>query len=266
MERYIKYLEKQELAAGTKKKYIRDIRQLLKYLKEKDLDLGNNTLIEYKDYMLERLKANTVNTKIISINKYLEFIDKKELQLKQVKIQQKHNLENVMTENDFKRILRQAKAKGTDRDVIMLNSLYYTGLRVSELKYLTVDALKCGYITVSNKGKIRNVPIAKVLEKDLKAYVKKNNIKQGAIIKSSNGKPLSRTMIFRRIKYLGGQARINLNKVYPHSIRHLFAKQWLKANGNNYLQLADILGHSSLETTRIYSKLSIDEMKATINF
>ena len=263
---YEKDLQKQELAPTTIKKYLRELNNLIKYLDANNLKLDKDSLIDYKDKLEDEYKPNTVNNKIIILNKYLTYKGLDSLKLKQVKQQVNHNTDNVMTDTDFTRILRQAEQKGTSRDTVMLLSLYYTGLRVSELEFLTVESVKKGYITVKNKGKIRKVPIAKKLDKELKAYVKEQGIEKGAIILNKNNEPLSRNYIFKRLKWLGGQARVKKSKVYPHSIRHLFAKQWLKANGDNYLQLADILGHSSLETTRIYSRMNTDEMRDTINF
>lgn len=263
---YEKDLQKQELAPTTIKKYLRELNNLIKYLDANNLKLDKDSLIDYKDKLEDEYKPNTVNNKIIILNKYLTYQGLDSLKLKQVKQQVNHNTDNVMTDTDFNRILRQAEQKGTSRDTVMLLSLYYTGLRVSELEFLTVESVKKGYITVKNKGKIRKVPIAKKLDKELKAYVKEQGIEKGAIILNKNNEPLSRNYIFKRLKWLGGQARVKKSKVYPHSIRHLFAKQWLKANGDNYLQLADILGHSSLETTRIYSRMNTDEMRDTINF
>lgn len=263
---YEKELQKQELASNTIKKYLRELNNLIKYLDANNLKLDKDSLIDYKDKLEDEYKPNTVNNKIIILNKYLAYQGLDSFKLKQVKQQVNHNTDNVMTDTDFNRILRQAEQKGTSRDKVMLLSLYYTGLRVSELESLTVESVKKGYITVKNKGKIRKVPIAKKLDKELKAYVKEQGIEKGAIILNKNNEPLSRNYIFKRLKYLGGQARVKKSRVYPHSIRHLFAKQWLKANGDNYLQLADILGHSSLETTRIYSRMNTDEMRDTINF
>lgn len=261
---YEQELLNQELAPNTIKKYVENVRQLEKYIQGKGLTKAN--LISFKDDLTEQYKTNTINNKIVTINKYLDYLGLEDLKLKQVRQQSQSNLDNVMNENEFERVLRQARQKGIPRDEIMLLSLYYTGLRVSELQFLTVEALRKGHITVNNKGKIRKVPISNKLRKTLREYAKDEGLEKGNIIINKEGQPLSRQYIFTRMKWLGGQARVKKAKVYPHSIRHLFAKQWLKTNGNNYLQLADILGHSSLETTRIYSKMSVDEMKETITF
>lgn len=266
LEEYKQELIEDELAPSTIKQYISTLRQLNKFLEVNNYRLDKKGLIEYKDLLEAKYKPNTINTKIIIVNKYLEDIGQAELQLKQIRVQNNHNLDTVLSENDYSRILRQAEQKGTSRDYVMLQAFYYTGLRVSELEFLTVEALRKGYIVVNNKGKIRRVPIANRLKKILNDYIQEEGIDQGSIIRNREGEALSRSYVFKRVKYLAGQARVKKSKAYPHSIRHLFAKQWLKSNGNNYLQLADILGHSSLETTRIYSRMNIDEARKTIDF
>lgn len=262
LDQYKEYLKDQELSSNTINKYLKDIKQFEEF--KQDQEYTKDLIIDYKKELAKKYKTSTVNNKIIIINKYLKWLDLEDLTVKQVKEQNKGSLDNVLTQTDFNRIYRQAESKGTDRDKIMLNALLFTGLRVSELDFLTVEALKAGSITVNNKGKIRQVPITNQLSKQLKAYIKANNIETGPIILNNQGKPLSRNYVFKRLKWLGGQARVKKDKVYPHSIRHLFAKNWLAKNKNNVLQLADILGHSSLETTRIYTKLNTDELRATM--
>lgn len=263
-ERITAYKDKlieDELSNNTISKYIRDAQAFENWLNGRDLT--KTLTIQYKEQLKEKFKTSTVNNKIITLNKYLKFNDRAEETVKNIKVQATE-LDEVMSQNDYERIYRQAREKGTTRDLIMLDALYETGLRVSELQFLTVEANKQGYITVNNKGKIRNVPITKTLKKRLDQYIKEQGITTGTIILNPSGEPLSRYTVFNRLKWLGGQARVKKTKVYPHSIRHLFAKNWLARNGNNVLQLADILGHSSLETTRIYTKLDINETRATM--
>lgn len=262
LNNYKKELINQELQPNTIKKYINDIKAFESFRGNKDY--SKDLIINYKDELLEKYKTSTVNNKIVILNKYLKFIDKDNLTVKVVKVQRGNELENVLTQKDFERIYRQAEQKGTQRDITTLDILYSMGVRVSEVEFVTVEAVKKGYSTIDNKGKIRRVPITKALQKKLKKYCKDNNIETGSIILNRNGKPLSRYYIYKRLKYLGGQARVKKSKVYPHSIRHLFAKNWLAKNKNNVLQLADILGHESLDTTRIYTRLNISELRATM--
>lgn len=260
---YERELENRELAKNTIKKYLKDVTDFLKYVG--DQEVTQEKLIEYKGQLLEKFKTNTVNTKITIINNYLSFKDM-DISVKHERTQRSTTLDNILSETDYNRLIRMSETKGNTRARITMLSLYYTGLRVSELEFLTVAAVKKGYIDINNKGKYRRVPINKKLSKELKKFIKDEGITKGSIIINKSGDPLSRSYIFKELKYIGGQARVKKAKVYPHSFRHLFAKQWLKHNNNNVLVLADILGHSSLETTRIYTTLSTNEQRDTINF
>lgn len=269
LDEYKNKLEDEELSKNTISKYLREAKRLEKYLEDKPEN--KKTLINYLNYLKNKgYTDSTINNKIISINKYIKFIfddpeNKKGLTLKAVRTQSKE-LPEAINQNEFDRIMRQAKQKGTARDVLMLKIFLNTGIRVSELKFFTVEALKDKFITAENKGKKRIVPIPLPLIKESKEYAKDKDIRKGSIILNRQGKPLSRSYIFKRLKWLGGQARVKKTKVYPHSIRHLFAKNYLEDNKDDILRLSDILGHSSLETTRIYTKLDTDELRKTIKY
>lgn len=260
---YKEELDNRELAEGTKKLYLRNVKDFLNFVG--DREVSQSLLIEYKQEMLKKFKTSTVNTKIVIINNFLDFKDK-DISVKQERVQRSNILDNVLSETDFNRLIRMAETKNKPRERLVMLIFYYTGIRVSELPFLTVEAVKKGYIDIENKGKHRRVPINNKLKKELRKYIKENNITNGSIIVNKNGEPLSRGYIFKELKWIGGQARVKKAKVYPHSFRHLFAKQWLKHNNNNVLALADILGHSSLETTRIYTTLSTNEQRDTISF
>lgn len=263
IEAYKQELEHRELATGTKKLYLRAIKDFLEYADGKEIT--KSLLIDYKKELLKQYATSTANTKITIINNYLDFKEK-DLSVKQEKVQRNNIMDNVLTETDFNRLIRIAKRRGKERERVTMLILYYTGIRISELENVTVEALKNGYIDIENKGKHRRVPIANKLKKILRKYIKDEGIEKGSIIVNRKGDPLSRGYIFKQLKWIGGQARVKKNKVYPHSFRHLFAKQWLRHNNNNVLELANLLGHSSLETTRIYTALSTDEQRETINF
>lgn len=269
----------EELTQGTIKTYLREAERLESFLEDRGLDLNHvledktpeskkdvrTSILEYVDEIKRDYKNSTASNKIVKINKYLRFLNLDGMTTKNIRVQN-NAISESMTQTDFNRIMRQAKEKGTARDQLMLYVFYQSGIRVSELEFFTVESLKQGYMHVFNKGKYRDVPITKSLAKEAREYIKTQGIKSGAILLSREGNPLHRSTVFRRIKYLGGQARIKKTKAHPHSIRHLFAKEWLKHNNNNVLQLADILGHESLETTRRYTSLSVDEARKTIRF
>lgn len=260
---YEKELYRRELSPNTITKYLKDTNDFLKYAA--DQEVTQELLIEYKKELLSKFKINTVNTKITIINNFLKF-QGKNISVKQERTQKSNVLDDVLSEKDFERLIRMADTKGNRRARVTMLSLYHTGVRVSELKYLTTEALQRGYMDINNKGKHRRVPINKKLTKELRSYIKDEGIAEGYIIKNARGKSLSRSYIYKEMKYLGGQARVKLSKVYPHSIRHLFAKRYLKHNNNNALALADILGHSSVDTTRVYSTLSTKEQSETMDF
>lgn len=263
IKKYERELKNRELAESTIEMYLRAVRDLLDYAAGQELT--HDLLIDYKKVMMEKYKTSTLNNKITMINNFLDFIGK-EMSLKQERTQRSNVLDDVLNQNEYERIRDMATRRGKHRTRAVIQILYYTGVRVSEIKFITVEALKRGYIDIDNKGKHRRVAISKTLESELKEFIKSEGITEGQIIRNSRGEPLSRSQIFRGLKWVGGQARIKKDKVYPHSFRHLFAKQWLANNGDNVLGLADILGHSSIETTRIYTTLSTDEQRDTINF
>lgn len=262
IKEYKKELENRELAKSTITKYLKDVSDFLKYVG--DEELTQEKLISYKKELIDKHKVNTVNTKITIINNYLAFNDKN-ISVKHERVQTSNTLDNVLSQKDFNRIVRMANRKDNERARVTLLSLYHTGLRVSELKFITVAAVNRGRIDINNKGKHRTVGINKELTKILKKYIKDNKLISGPIILNNNGDSLSRNYIYKEMKYLGGQARVKLSKVYPHSIRHLFAKRYLKDNNNDMTALANILGHSSLDTTRIYGTLSTKEQAATMD-
>lgn len=271
---YEQELRHRELTKNTKASYLRAVKDLLKYAGSEEIN--KDLLINYKEELLKKYKTSTVNTKITIINNFLDF-KATDLSIKQESIQSSTSLDNVLTEEEFQRLLnfttnyaerpsanRRKSRENIKRTRAIMLVLRYTGIRVSELEYLTVEAVRNKEIDVYNKGKHRKVAISKSLEKELKQYIKETNIKSGAIITNRNGDPLSRSYIFKDLKFLGGQARIKKDKIYPHSFRHLFAKEYIKNSNNNPLNLAKILGHSSLETTRLYTEATTDELRDTM--
>ena len=258
-----------ELAENTIDKYEVNIKEFLEFMKGKEASKDN--VIAYKDYLRSDKVNNgkgyalsTVNNKLISVNKYLEYMNMSDMRVSILKTQNR-TLSDGLTDTDFERIRRMSVTKEKPQDTLILDMLRYTGIRISELQYFTVEAVKKGYMYIENKGKFRNVPIIKSLSKQALKYAKENGITTGSIILGRNNKPIHRNTVFKRLKWLSGQARVKKSKVYAHAIRHLFAKEWLKKNNNNILALADILGHESLETTRIYTRMNLNELRETMN-
>lgn len=263
---FIEQCKNEELSEKTLTKYNRDINEFIQTanIKTKE-DITKDKLIEYKDNLINKSKTSTVNNKIIIINKFLTFLfNNKDYNLKQIKTQNKFEVDNILSKTDYDRLLKWAIKLNKMVMYYLMRTLAGTGIRISELKYITVEAVKKGKTEIYNKGKKRPVYIKETLQKDLKRYCKDKGIDKGIIFKSRSGNPLDNAYIYKEIQYIAGQARVNKKKAHPHSFRHLFAKEYLNAGGN-YLNLADILGHSSTDTTRIYSVKDANENRADLN-
>jgi len=265
LREFIQEMRLNELTERTVKKYNADINQFIGEAKISTLDqLKKEKLIEYKAILQEKYKTASTNNKITIINKFLDWLDLGELKLKQIKQQKKTSLEDVISETDYKRLLRIAERLGKIKILYIMKTLAGTGIRIDELQYITLEAIKKGYCQVENKGKIRDIIISKNLSKELKGYCKEQGINEGMIFASKYNKPLDKAYIWRELKYISGQARVKKDKVHAHSFRHLFAKTYLR-DGGNITHLADLLGHSSLDTTRIYTMQSKDEHRAILD-
>ena len=263
---FIEQCKNEELSEKTLTKYNRDINEFIQTanIKTKE-DITKDKLIEYKDNLINKSKTSTVNNKIIIINKFLTFLfNNKDYNLKQIKTQNKFEVDNILSKTDYDRLLKWAIKLNKMVMYYLMRTLAGTGIRISELQYITVEAVKKGKTEIYNKGKKRPVYIKETLQKDLKRYCKDKGIDKGIIFKSRSGNPLDNAYIYKEIQYIAGQARVNKKKAHPHSFRHLFAKEYLNAGGN-YLNLADILGHSSTDTTRIYSVKDANENRADLN-
>ncbi len=204
-----------------------------------------------------KYKPRSINSYIVAVNKFLRWCGLEELKVKKLKMQQRNSIDNIISYNDYKRLLRFAR-KLEHHDIYMIMKIIATtGIRISELKFFTVEGIKSFYINVRNKGKDREIILTQELARELRKYCRENNITKGKIFE------LSDVVIWRKMKRIAGAARVNKSKVHAHSFRHLFAKEFM-SEYNNALELADILGHSSLETTRIYARTTNEEKRKKI--
>lgn len=235
---------------------------LFRFLPE-DVDITKLEILQVKEEVIKlNYSISTYNNYITIIDTFFKFCNSEELCLKKRKVQQKGSLIDVLEPNDYKRMVRWADKLNMQQCRLIMMVLASTGIRVAELKYFTVEAVKKGcFIEVTNKGKSRNVILTNALRKELKKYIRSNKIESGYIFRSKKyySRPAVDKTIWSDIKKVAGYAKVSLKKAHPHSFRHLFAITYL-ANGGTMADLADILGHSSLETTRIYGKTT-DEMK-----
>ena len=241
----------EERSVATIQKYIRDVKAFTAYVQNSAIT--KETVIAYKKYLQENYAVRSVNSMLASINSFFSFFGWNDLKVKSLKLQQQVFCpeEKELTKGEYTQLCRAAVRKHNKRLELILQTICGTGIRVSELQYITVEAVKNGEAVVSCKAKTRSVFIVKELKQKLLRYAAEQNIKSGMIFVTRTGKPISRTNIWREMKALCVEANVNPEKVFPHNLRHLFARVFYGIE-KDIAKLADILGHSSINTTRIY--------------
>ena len=248
----------QEYASSTLIQYKSNVQKFIDWLPD-DEDITKDTMLRYKMHLGEVAgSTNSINVWIVEVNKFLKWLDLKDLTIKKIKMQSKQSNEEILSIADYKRLLRLAKRQGEHQLYYIMKILAMTGIRVSELRFFKVENLKSNYINAFNKGKERTIIVRQDLMRELKRYAKEQGIKTGFLFPSTvvDGKMVNASTIWRRMKRIAGFARVKKNKVHAHSFRHLFAQVFLNTYSDNITELADILGHNSLETTRLYTKTS----------
>lgn len=252
------YLYEEERSENTIEKYMRDIRFFREWLQDRCVD--KSVVIEYKKELCKRYAVKSVNSILSSLNAFFVFMGWYDLKVKTLKIQRRifADKSKELSKAEYERLLAAAKDKKNERLYYLMQTIASTGLRVSEIKYVTVGAVNKGQAVINCKGKIRQIFLPKKLCQMLKEYIKSRNIKSGAVFVSKNGRPLDRSNIWKMLKDLCKFAGVNKDKVFPHNFRHLFARTFYSLQ-KDIVRLADILGHSSIETTRIYTIESGEE-------
>lgn len=246
------YLKNEEKSKNTIEKYIRDVKLFFAYVKS--VEITKEKVIAYKNKLIcDNYAIRSVNSMIASINSLFVFLGWLDLKAKNIKLQRQiyYPEEKELTKAEYIRLCRTAERKHNERLNLILQTICGTGIRVSELRFITVEAVKSNVAIVSIKGKTRSVFIVKELKKKLLRYAKNQNIKSGMIFVTRTGKAINRTNIWREMKSLCKDANVNPQKVFPHNLRHLFARVFYGIE-KDIAKLADILGHSSIDTTRIY--------------
>lgn len=241
----------EERSEMTIEKYIRDVKAFSVYTQ--NTAVTKEIVIAYKKHLQENYAVRSVNSMLASINSLFAFLGWHDLRVKSLKLQ--HQVfcpeDKELTKAEYTRLCRTAERKHNKRLNLILQTICGTGIRVSELQYITVEAIKQGEAVVNCKAKTRSVFIVKELKQKLLRYSAEQGIKSGMIFVTSTGKPISRTNIWREMKALCEEANVNPQKVFPHNLRHLFARVFYGIE-KDIAKLADILGHSSINTTRIY--------------
>ena len=247
---YKEYLISEERSPATIEKYIRDVAAFAEYVQMSEIT--KDAVLAYKRQIMQNYAARSVNSMLSSINSLFAFLRWHDLKVKTLKIQRQIfcSEKKELTKSEYARLCEAAE-KRSERLKLILQTICGTGIRVSELRYITVEAAKQGEAIVNCKAKTRVIFIVKELRKKLLRYAAEQGIKNGMIFITKTGKPISRTNIWREMKALCGEANVNPQKVFPHNLRHLFARVFYGIE-KDIAKLADILGHSSINTTRIY--------------
>ena len=246
------YLINEEKAAATINKYLHDVGEFQIWLGEQEL--CKTAVLAYKSYLCERYAPASVNAALSSLNSFFNFMEWYDLRVKNLKIQKQifASTDKELTKAEYDRLLQAAKQKKNERLYLLMQTICSTGIRVSEVRYITVEAVSRGIAEINCKGKRRQVFLPKQLCQILKQYIKEQKIKGGAVFVTKNGNPLDRSNIWSDMKKLCKAANVSEKKVFPHNLRHLFARTYYSLQ-KDIVRLADILGHSSVNTTRIYT-------------
>lgn len=255
LEKYRIYLYEQEKSGATIQKYMCDLKKLMEFAEGRELN--KLLVINYKDYLRneKEYKTSSINSFLVAINRFFDYMEWYELKVKTFKVQ----TETFMPENkelskkEYKRLVKVAMQKGKSRIGMIIQTICATGIRVSELSAITVLAVKRGMATVYNKGKERRILIPRDLQVRLLWYLRINGIKNGLVFQTVSGKAVDRTWIWREMKKLCEDSDVDREKVFPHNLRHLFARTFYSFY-KDIAKLSDMLGHSNIETTRIYLK------------
>lgn len=255
LKMYIQYLREQERSESTIKSYQRELMSFQLYLDERPIT--KDILLAYKAMLTAQYSPSTCNVTISALNSFLRYIDREDLFVKPLRIQKQifENQDKELSKKDYNKLVRAAIINGDERTALAIQTICATGIRVSELKYITTESLKNGQAHVYNKGKNRVIFIPKSLIQMLKKYVVNRNIASGPIFVTRNNKPLDRSNLWKSMKQLCSVAGVKSSKVYPHNLRHLFARTYHEQQ-KDIGRLADILGHSNINTTRIYTRES----------
>ena len=252
IQRYAGHLCDQERSAATIQKYVHDLTALSTFLDGRPMTKG--LLLEWKKGLIGRYAPASVNAMLAAVNRFLTFLGRNDLRLRPLKIQRALFLpaDKELTRAEYIRLVRAAQSRDNQRLALVLQTICATGIRVSELRFITAEAVQTGRAEVVNKGKRRAVFLPEKLRHLLKGYLRAQKITAGAVFLSRRGNPLDRSNIWRDMKALCQRAGVAPGKVFPHNLRHLFARTYY-ALEKDLSRLADILGHSNVTTTRIYT-------------
>lgn len=263
LKKYTEYLYQKELAEGTIDIYVREAQKLLAFLDGRQIT--KEEMIRYKRCLIKRkIGVSTRNLCIVAVNSYLKYMGCDDCRIKTERIQRRHSLSNILSGEDVRKMLFTARREGQEKYYYIIRTLSMTGMRIGELSCLTVEVLVRGKFTVENKGKAREIYLPDRLVQELQDYCSSRGIFSGTVFLGKQGKPIHRSSVNKAFVKLAKEAGVARERAYPHSFRHLFAITYMRQYGD-LTELADILGHSSLETTRIYTLTTVEEKRKRLN-
>jgi len=264
--RYEDYLRRREKSMATVKKYLCDLRKLMNYAGGKEI--SKEMVLAYKDKLLTQdgYRVSSINSYLAAANSFFEYMGWLDLKVKAYKLQKETFCpENkYLSTEEYYRLVKKAKEMGKIRLAMILQTICAMGIRVSELKAVTVEAVRNNSVTIYNKGKVRTVFFPDELRKELLYYIGRNGIRKGVVFRTASGKAVNRSNIWREMKSLCKKAGVDEAKVFPHNLRHLFATVFYEMK-KDIAKLADVLGHSNIETTRIYIRTTGKEHRKQLN-
>ena len=252
IDAYKNYLIEEEKCSVTIEKYIRDITAFVNWAEGNEITKA--LVLEYKSMLTQQYAPASVNSVLSSLNGYFNYIERYDLKVKNLKVQRQIfcQSEKELTKAEYERLLKAAKSKKNERLYLIMQTICATGIRVSELKYIYVNSVMTGQAQVRLKGKIRMIILPRELCQLLKKYIKEKHITSGSVFVTRKGQPVDRHSIWKSMKQLCESAGVSKDKVFPHNLRHLFARTYYSLQ-KDIVRLADILGHSNVNTTRIYT-------------
>ncbi|MBC5579995.1 tyrosine-type recombinase/integrase [Anaerofilum sp. BX8] len=265
LESFRDHLVREERSSKTVEKYVRDARAFYFFLPP-DKWLTKERVMDYKAHVTENYKTASANSMLVAVNRFLAFLGCGDCQVKLLKVQRANfrHAEKELSKEEYRRLLAAAQNKKNERLYLLMQTLCSTGLRVSEHRFVTAQALREGAVRVRSKGKERVVFLPPELIRQLRDYCARRRISAGPVFVTRTGRVLDRSNIWAEMKRLCLQARVAAQKVFPHNLRHLFALTYYRLK-KDIVRLADVLGHSSVETTRIYTATTGREEKRLVS-
>lgn len=266
LREFKEHLYEEEKSPATIQKYMCDLNKLAEFAGKQELT--KKKMIEFKEMLKQSgcYQLSSINSFLAAANRFLDFQGWYDLKVKMYRIQKEVFTpeHRDLTKEEYYRLVQAAKKKGKNRLALILETICATGIRVSELAEITVSGVRLGTAEIYCKGKARRVLIPGALQKKLLYYIRKKGIRHGAVFQTSGGKSIDRSNIWKEMKALCQEAKVHEKKVFPHNLRHLFAKSFYYIE-KDIAKLADMLGHSSIETTRIYVKTTSCEHRRQLD-